>query len=132
MAKRENSNAEDSPNNFGAAMRQCQRARHDANAQRSNRGWHDEPVIPQPFAKREYTEQYREEKPNFMDNGVKQQSASRRHENQQDGGCKTVDQTQPGNAQTEPVPAPFCPYLRHYRTHVARFATRYNITYEKM
>ena len=72
VAKRENGNAEDRPQYLGAAMRQSQRTTHHADAKRTDGGWHDKAVIPKTFTKSQCSKDYGEEKPDFVEDRIKQ------------------------------------------------------------
>jgi hypothetical protein len=129
VAKREKPDAQYRPEYFDIAVRQRQCASHYTKPERAYTCWHQKSVVPQPLAQRHNAKDDCQAEADFMDCRIDQQAASRGEEHEDDRGRKAVDKAQASNAQTEPVPAPCFPHLRHCMTVLARFAARYNISF---
>ena len=113
MAEAEEHHAQDRKGNLHAAVRKGQGTGHGANADCANSCGQEKPVIAKTLTQRQYSKNDGKEKSDFMNDGVQEKPTSRCENCQQNGGYKAMQQAQPGNAQTEPVPSPFLPRMHH-------------------
>ncbi len=70
VAKRQNRNAHDCPENLGRSVGNGKGTGHHANTQSADCGWHHKAVIPQTLTQSEDAEENSKEKAGFMDNRI--------------------------------------------------------------
>ena len=92
-------------------QRQC--AAHHADTQRAYKGGHEQAMRTEALAQCQNSQKDGEAQPNLMDHGVQQYAPRRRKYGQQNRGYQAMQQAQSGDAEAQPVPTPFLPYLCH-------------------